>query len=96
MQFLVIARRNSDRFTEADFTPRLEAEAEEARTLYAVGFLRQIWNRSDMAGACMLIEAADMEAARAGLQRLPLVAAGMLDIGELIPLRPYRGFGPRG
>ena len=96
MQYFVLLRRKSEQFSDAEFASRIDAEVEQARALYAEGFVRQIWHRGDVAGACLLIEAGDEAAVRAGLQRLPLVAAGMLEIAEFVPLLPYRGFGPRG
>ncbi|MGB8840025.1 MAG: muconolactone Delta-isomerase family protein [Aliidongia sp.] len=96
MQFIAILRRLTERFSEADFAPLLEPEAEQARALYAEGIVRQIWSRGDIPGACMMIEAADEAAARASLATLPLMAAGMLEVTALVPLKPYRGFGPRG
>ena len=96
MQFLVLLRRITEKFSEADFAGLLEPEAEQARILYAEGVIRQIWSRGDAAGACLLIEAPDEAALRASLDRLPLFAAGMLEVTALVPLKPYRGFGPRG
>jgi hypothetical protein len=63
--------------------------------LYAAGFIRQVWQRGDVGGACLLAEADGEEAVRATLATLPLVKAGMLEIVAVIPLKPYRGFGPR-
>jgi hypothetical protein len=62
MQFLAISRMRTDLFSDADFAPLLEDEAQRARTLYIEGVL---------------------------------VKAGMLELVSLIPLLPYRGFGPR-
>jgi muconolactone delta-isomerase len=94
MQFITLSQRKTDQFSEAEFTPHLEAEAERARTLYADGFIRQIWHRGDVLGACLLIEAESEATARLTLATLPLVAAGMLEIVAVVPLKPYRGFGP--
>ena len=96
MQFMVLLRRITERFSEADFAPLLEAEAERARALYTEGIFRQLWSRGDMPGACVLLEAPDEAQARAILASLPLLAAGMLEMTALVPLKPYRGFGPRG
>jgi hypothetical protein len=60
-------------------------EALRARTLYSEGFIRQIWQRGDMPGACLLLEAADEVQVRAGLESLPLVAASMLEITNIVP-----------
>jgi muconolactone delta-isomerase len=95
MQFMTLSRRRTDKFSEAEFAPHIPNEAREARTLYAEGFIRQIWRRGDLAGACILWEADSEAAVRELLNRLPLVKAGMLEIVSLIPLKPYAGFGPQ-
>ena len=94
MQFFVLSRRRTEIFPHAEFASRLEAEFERARTLYADGFIRQIWTRADMPGACMLVEATSMEQARERLMTLPLYQAEMVEF-SLVPLKPYAGFGPR-
>jgi muconolactone delta-isomerase len=95
MQFMTLSRRRTEKFSDADFAPHMANEAQEARALYAEGFLRQIWRRDDLAGACILWEAETEAKVRELLNRLPLVQAGMLEIIALIPLKPYPGFGPR-
>ncbi|MFC2967041.1 muconolactone Delta-isomerase family protein [Acidimangrovimonas pyrenivorans] len=95
MQFLVVSRRRTERFSEAEIAPKLEPEAQMARALYLEGFIRQIWHRDDAPGAVLLIEAADRAALDAGLARLPMYQAGMLEAVQIVPLAPYRGFGPR-
>lgn len=95
MQFFTISRRRTEAFADADFAPYLDEEAERARALYAEGFARQIWHRGDLPGACFLVEAASEDEVRAKLATLPLVEAGMLEIVAVVPLKPYRGFGPR-
>ena len=95
MQFMVLLRRISERFSDADFAPLLEPEADRARALYIEGVIRQIWSRGDVPGACVLIEAPDEAQARAALETLPLLANGMLELSGLVPLEPYRGFAPR-
>ena len=96
MQFLTISRRRTEIHTEDEFAPMLPAEAEQARTLYAEGAVRQIWHRADLPGAVLMFEAASEDEVRRQLNRLPMVAAGLLEIVAVIPLNPYRGFGPRG
>ena len=96
MQFFTLSRRRTEIYGEADFAPKLEAEAQRARALYLEGFIRQIWHRGDQGGACMLVEAKNDDEVRRGLATLPLVAAGMLEVVSVVPLHPYRGFGPRG
>jgi hypothetical protein len=96
-QFIALLRRNYDEFPEPAFTPELmEAEAEQARRLYADGFTRQIWSRGDHPGAAMVVEAASADEALAALDTLPLKQNGMLLLEVLIPVNPYRGFLPRG
>ena len=94
-QFLVLAKRNTERFSDADFAPHLESEADHARKLYSQGVVRQIFGRADLPGAVLILEAASLEDARSQAGTLPLVQKEMLDI-EVIPLVPYRGFAPRG
>ena len=96
-QFMALARRNYDDYAEADFTGELlEAEAERARQLYGDGVFRQVWGRQDHPGAVLLIEAASLDDANAALESLPLKQRGMLFVDAVVPLSPYRGFGPRG
>lgn len=95
MQILAIIRRRTEAFTEAQFAQLLEPEAEVLRTMYAEGIVRSAWSREDVLGACLLLEAASLEAGKAAFARLPLAAAGMLE-AQFVPLRGYRGFGPRG
>lgn len=93
---MAICRRAYDRFAVADFTQELlDAEAEQARTLYAQDVLRAAWGHQSPAGAVVLLEAESREAADAALATLPLAQRGMLDI-EVLALSPYRGFAPRG
>jgi muconolactone delta-isomerase len=93
MQFLTISRRRTESFNDADFAARREEEVTQARVLYAEGFLRQIWTRADVAGACFLIEAESEAQVREKLNTLPLYRAGMVEY-SLVPLKPYAGFAP--
>jgi muconolactone delta-isomerase len=95
MQILVVVRRRTEAFSEEQFAQLLEPEAEMLRTLYAEGIVRHAWSRSDVLGACLMMERDSLEEAHDAFARLPLAAAGMLE-AQLIPLRGYRGFGPRG
>ena len=52
--------------------------------------------RGDAPGAAIVVEAGSLDDAQAALDTLPLKANGMLLLDTLIPLTPYRGFGPRG
>lgn len=91
MQFLSVSTRRVDQFGEAEFEALVEAEAMRARELYAEGYIRQIWRRSDQPGACILWEADSAEQVRLRLHSLPFIRAGMLDV-SLFPLLPYSGF----
>ena len=94
MQFLTFSRRRTEAFTAEDFAARGAAEWEQARPLYAQGYIRQIWRRADVPGACILLEADSEEHARELLGTLPLMQAGMLEV-TVVPLAPYPGFGPQ-
>ena len=96
MQFIAVLRRRIESFAEADFASRLDAEALRARELYAEGVVRAAWSRKDVPGAVLLIEAESRDAAEGAVRSLPLIGKGMLELDTLIPLGPYRGFGPRG
>jgi len=91
MQFLTISRRRTEQFSDEQFRALVDAEVQQACTLYGEGFLRQIWHRADVAGACLLVEAASEAEVREKLRTLPMVEAGMLDF-TVVPLKPYAGF----
>ena len=93
MQFMVLSHRRIEQFEEADFQRVLPDEMDRARQLYADGVIRQIWSRDDRAGSCFVIEAAGPEAAGAVVDELPMARLGLSEF-TVIPLRPYRGFGP--
>ena len=95
MQFFALLRRNTDRFTDADFAPLLPDEAQQRRALYAEGSARQVCNRTDRPGSALMLEADSDAAALAKLGTLPLIKAGMMEIDAVVPLAPYPGFGPR-
>jgi len=96
VQFLSLSTRRTDRFSDDQFAELADAEASRARELYAAGFIRQIWYRADVPGACMVLEADSLDEAHARLSTLPLIRAGMLEV-SIVPLVPYSGFttGPR-
>jgi hypothetical protein len=94
-QFIALCARNVARFSDQDFAPLLELEAERARALYGAGIFRAVWGRQDLPGAVIQIEAESLEAAQLALASLPLVEKGMLEV-TLIPVGPYRAFLPRG
>jgi len=95
MQFMVVMRRRSDRFTDEDFKALVAEEQAAARALYMEGLLRQIWYRGDMGGGVLLLEADNLDAAKAAINRLPFVERDMLEITDFMPLKPFGGFGLR-
>ncbi len=92
---MALCRRRTEAFTPEQFAPILDSEAERVRELFAQGFVRAAWSREDVLGAILLLESASLDEASATLATLPLAKAQMLEI-NLVPLRGYRGFGPRG
>jgi hypothetical protein len=74
-----------------DFAPHLKAEAARVWALYQEGMIRECYFRADRSEAVLVLECADLDEARAALDSLPLVRAGLVRF-ELIPLRPYPGF----
>jgi muconolactone delta-isomerase len=93
MQYLTITRRRIETISDAEFAARRAEEIARAQALYAEGFIRQIWHRDDIGGACMVVEAASEDEVRHKLNTLPFAQAGMLEI-SIIPLKPYGGFCP--
>jgi len=71
MQFLSISQRRKG-FAEADYAGLAEQEMERARELYSQGWIRQIWHRADMPGACLLWEAEGEEQIHEGGRHFPL------------------------
>lgn len=95
MQVLALVRRRTETFSDEQFAPLLEPEAQAIRTLYAQGVVRSVWSREDTLGAALLLEADSLEHARAIVASFPLVQRAMAQVEQLIPLKGYRGFGPR-
>jgi uncharacterized protein YciI len=94
-QFIALCTRDTSELIDEQLAPLLEPEAERVRALYAAGSFRAVWGRKDVPGAIILIEAEDLEAARAALGSLPFVQRGIVE-ATLVPVGPYRGFMPRG
>lgn len=92
MQFLVLNERNSKDFTPEDFAPKVGGEVQRVKELYAETFVRQIWHRDDVPGGVLLVEADSEAQAREKLATLPLVAAGMVQVAQVVPLKPFAGF----
>lgn len=95
MEFMAVMRRRTEAFSQDEFDTYLEAEAEAVRKMYIEGTIRAIWSRGDALGAVLLLKANSLEHAAEILDALPLAQRNMLDREKLIPLRGYRGFGPR-
>ena len=91
MQFLVITRRLTEKFTDAQFAEVLDVEAVRARELYARGDFRTLQSRGDVPGAVITVEADTKEEAKALIDSLPLAQRAMMEF-EVVPLLPYRGF----
>lgn len=90
MKILALEHALSDAPPTA-FQPHLKAEAARAWELYQSGVLREMYFRADQHTAVLMLECADLTAARALLDSLPLVKAGLITF-DLIPLAPYPGF----
>ncbi|HET9254309.1 MAG TPA: hypothetical protein VFO16_03780 [Pseudonocardiaceae bacterium] len=90
---MVLSRRRTEQFTDADFAAVVPAETERVRQLYADGVVRQIWLRGDLAGACFIIEATGEGEAQSIVDALPMATSGLSEF-TIIPLKPYRGFCP--
>ncbi len=95
MQILAVVRRRTEGYSEEQFAPLLEPEAQVVRTFYGKGVVRNVWSRDDKLGAVLLLEAESLDHARSVVESFPLLERGMAAIEMLIPLRGYRGFGPR-
>jgi hypothetical protein len=67
------------------------AEARRAWELYQADVLREIYFRADRPNGVLVFEVPDLAAARAAIDSLPLVAAGLIDF-DLVALKPYPGF----
>ncbi len=68
------------------------AEALRVWELNQADVLREVYFRADRANGVLVFEVPDLDAARAAVDSLPLVAEGLIDF-ELVPLRPYPGLG---
>ncbi len=76
--------------TDDQFAPHLKAEARRAWELIQSGALRELYFRADQPDAVLIFECASVGEARALLDTLPLVRAGLITF-ELVPLAPYPG-----
>lgn len=89
MKLLALEIENPD-VSPDDFQPHLIAEARRVWELYLDGTLREIYFRADRTLAVLVLECDDVAQARAALNTLPLVKAGLVEF-EVIPLVPYPG-----
>ena len=82
MQFLGIAKPKAELFARglpSDFQDLVLQEQEKARSIYADGVLRQIWQRDDGNGAVALFEAHSME------HMLTILSSSLTDLPRTIP-----------
>ena len=77
--------------TADDLAPHLADEAAEAWSLWKAGIIRENYLRTDRPGAVLMLETAGAEGARAVLDRLPLVRAGLIEF-ECLSLSTFMGF----
>ena len=90
---MVMSRRRTESHAPEEFEAVIPAETARVRELYAAGVVRQIWLRDDLPGACFLVEADDLPGARSIVDGLPMATSGLSEF-TVMPLSPYRGFGP--
>lgn len=89
MKVLALGRDTAEA-ADPRFAQLRAAEARAIWELYAMDLLREIYFRADQPSAVLVLEVADVAAARATVDTLPLVAAGLIDF-DLVPLEPYPG-----
>jgi hypothetical protein len=77
--------------TAAQFQQHAQAEARRAWELYQEGVIREMYFRADRPEAVLVLECANVAAAQAALETLPLVREKLIEF-EIIPLKPYPGF----
>ena len=87
MKILAMGRLG-DGVTLADLTPYQHAELRQAWQLYRDGVIRDQYTRLDGGGVVLMLEAPDVEQARAAIDSLPMVAAGVLAF-DVMPLGPF-------
>lgn len=87
MKMLVLSRMLPAASPEA-INSKLADEARGGWELYKAGFIREWYFRTDQPGVVLMIEAADMEEARATLATSPLAQAGLIEF-DVIPLGAY-------
>ena len=63
-------------------------EVNHTMNMYLADVVREIYFRQDRSGTVLMLEAPSLEDARAMLDKLPMVKAGLINF-ELIPLGPF-------
>jgi len=71
-----------------DFGPLEGPESNRVWELYEEGTLREIYLRTDAIGAVIVLEVADEAEAARAIRSLPMVEAGLFEIGY-VPLAPW-------
>jgi hypothetical protein len=90
MKILALEKETSGAPAEA-FQPLLRDEARRVWELTQAGVLREAYFQAERHAAVLILECADLEAARQALATLPLVRAGLIAF-DILPLIPYDGF----
>lgn len=76
--------------SEDELKPKFLEDIQRLWQLYGSGALREIHLLADRPGAVIEFEVADLEDARAAVDSVPTVRAGLLT-AELLPLKPFFG-----
>ena len=86
MQFLALSRR-LEGITSEMLAPLAADEARAAWQLHVEGVLRSVHMCPDRPGSAIVLECASLEEARAALERLPMVRAGLIafDVSRMLP-----------
>ena len=90
MKILAIGRR-PEGVAPADFARYQQAELRQAWQLYGDGVIREMYTRTDAPNVVLMMEAPDLGQARAAIDGLPMVAAGVLTF-DLMALGPFLHF----
>jgi hypothetical protein len=88
---ILALERETPGSTPEQFQPYLQEEARQVWGYYQDSIIREMYFRQDRHDAVLVLECAGLEQAKTFLDRLPLVAAGLITF-DLIPLVPYSGF----
>jgi muconolactone delta-isomerase len=80
-----------DGVDRADFARYQQAELRRAWQLYSDGVIRELYTRTDAPNVVLMLEAPDLERARAAIDSLPMVPAGVLTF-NLMALGPFLHF----